>query len=110
MTSTSRAQISEAENSQQASIHLGDLRAELDAIDPEIIGLLGRRIEIARAVAQVKASHAIPVMQHDRVRFVQERNARLGEAAGLDPGFVRQIFSVIIDEMCRIEDAIVSGN
>ncbi len=99
----------EGQTFDRAEVHLGGLRAELDRIDPQLIELLGRRFEIARLVAGVKATNDIPVMQHDRVRVVKERNARLGSEAGLDPAFVERLFGLIIDEMCRVEDAIVDG-
>lgn len=87
---------------------LAQFRTELDGIDRHLIELVGRRIEIGRLVGHYKAEHNIPVMQHGRVDEVLERNATAGAAVGLDSAFVKQLYQLIIDEMCRVEDDIVA--
>ena len=88
---------------------LAPFRAELDVLDHSLIELIGRRIEIGRLVGHYKAEHSIPVMQHGRVDEVLERNATAGSAVGLEPTFVKQLYQLIIDEMCRVEDDIVTA-
>ncbi len=92
-----------------ATDSLAPYRSQLDEIDHELIALLGRRLNVGRDVARHKANHGIPVMQHDRVKQVKERAARLAVEAGIDSDFVVALYGVIIDEMCRVEDEIVQG-
>ena len=44
------------------------------------------------------------MMQPDRVEVVKEKAASAAVAAGLNRAFVLQLYSLIIDEACRIED------
>ncbi len=86
---------------------LADHRRRLDEIDGALLELLGRRIDIGRRVAEYKRDNDVPVMQPSRVQQVLDRVA--ADAAGhhLDPEFVRSLYRLIIDEMCRVEDEIV---
>ena len=83
-------------------------RAALNTIDEQIIMLLGQRYAICRDVANHKIEHGIPVMQHDRVSEVKDRCADLAVGQQVNPEFVRQLYSLIIDEACRIEKSIVN--
>lgn len=82
-------------------------RGELNAVDAEIVRLLGRRYAICRAVAVFKREHGIPMMQPGRVAEVKERCAQLAREHGIDPDFARQLYGLIIDEACRMEDEII---
>lgn len=88
---------------------LAEYRAEIDAIDERLIELLGRRYTVCRDVARFKKEKRIPMMQSGRVEQVKERCARLAERHGVDPGFVRELYAVIIGEACRIEDQIIES-
>ena len=84
-------------------------RKELNSLDEQIIRLLGRRYEICRAVAQHKRENGIPMMQPGRVAEVKERCARMASEHDVDPDFARRLYGLIIDEACRMEDAIIDG-
>ena len=49
----------------------------------------------------------IAMMQPKRVDEVKDRCAKLGADYGLDGDFVRSLYTVIIDEACRLEDIII---
>ena len=87
------------------SASLTPLRAEIDALDERIIDLLARRYDVVRRVAVVKAAEGLPAVLPDRVEAVKQRAAALGAARGLDPEFLTQLYQMIIDEACRIEEA-----
>jgi chorismate mutase-like protein len=78
-------------------------RAEIDAIDEQIIELLARRHDVIRTVAALKADTGIPMMQPARIEAQKEQCARLAAEAGLDPAFVERLFTLIIDEGCEFE-------
>ena len=88
---------------------LAKYRTELNTIDEQIIALLGQRYAICRNVARHKKEQQIPMMQHSRVNEVKERCAKLAIAQNIDPDFVRNLYSLIIDEACKIEDVIINS-
>src|SRR5688572_25750144 len=84
-------------------------RSKLNALDEELLQLIGKRLGICRAVAQHKREHRIPMMQPGRVAEVKERCAQLAPLYDVDPEFARRLFAAIIDEACRLEDLIIDG-
>ena len=88
---------------------LAKYRAALNTIDEQIITLLGQRYTICRNVAEYKKEQQIPVMQHDRVKEVKERSANLAVQQQINPDFVRELYDLIIDEACRIEESIINN-
>lgn len=86
---------------------LRPFRTDIDTIDEKIIRLLGQRYAICRKVGNFKKENDIPMMQSGRVDAVKERCAALGAEHGVDPDFVRELYSLIIEESCRIEDEII---
>jgi chorismate mutase-like protein len=93
-------------NQEQSKRVLKPYRKQIDAIDDQILKLLGARFKIVRKVAKIKAQHIIPSFLHDRVVEVRERCAKLGLKYGIDPDFVRILYSTIIYQSCTIEDEI----
>jgi 4-amino-4-deoxychorismate mutase len=87
---------------------LGSFRDEIDHIDDRIVDLLGRRLEIVRQVAEAKKVSATPVMQPERVVEVKRRCRMRGLAQNVRGEFIEQLYQLIIDEACRIEDEFVS--
>ena len=47
------------------------------------------------------------MMQPGRVAEVKERCAQMAREHGIDPDFARQLYGLIIDEACRMEDEII---
>jgi len=86
---------------------LEQFRKELNEIDNNLVELLGRRFKIIRAVGDYKKDNNIPMMQSKRVEEVKDRCAKMGQQYNLDNTFVRNIYTVIIDEACRLEDIII---
>jgi chorismate mutase len=84
-------------------------RGDINALDEQIVRLLGRRYEICREVAHFKREHGIPMMQPSRVAEVKERCARMAAEHNIDPDFARRLYGLIIDEACRMEDDIIDG-
>jgi chorismate mutase-like protein len=86
---------------------LAPLRDEIDALDDRIIALLAERMAVAHRVALRKRELGIPVVIPERIGVVLDRNAAQGAAAGLDPDYVRRLYREIIDETCRVEEALI---
>ena len=86
---------------------LASFREELNQLDERIVELIARRIDICRAVARYKRKSGIPMMQSGRVQQVKDRCADLAAERAVDPGFMRKLYAVIIDETCRVEEEII---
>ena len=88
---------------------LAGYRRRIDAIDDRIMAVLAERFAVIREVAAYKARWGIPAVIPERVAKVRERCAAQAPARGIEPGFVRALYDLIIDEACRVEIALMSG-
>jgi chorismate mutase-like protein len=81
-------------------------RARIDALDDKIVDLLIERIGIIREVGHLKSREGIPAILPDRVIEVRERAAARAAAKGLDADLVRQLYTILIDYSCNLEEVI----
>jgi len=88
---------------------LDDLRAELEAIDAELVEALARRFRVVMKIAAVKADQGIPVVLPDRIALVLDRVAGLAEQHGLDGEMTRRLYQLIIDEAIAMENQKIAG-
>jgi chorismate mutase-like protein len=86
-----------------------DLRADIDAVDADLVKLLARRFAAVEKIARLKAENGIPVVIPERIDAVQDRVARLTEEAGLDPAVARRLWRAIIDEAVAMEAKEIGG-
>jgi chorismate mutase len=83
------------------------LRQIIDGIDDRILDLLADRIAVAERVAAHKRATGIAVRLPDRIEAVKARCAERGAARGLDPAYIRALWTVIIEETCRLEERLI---
>ena len=88
---------------------LRDFRRRIDTIDERILGLLGERFAVIREVAAFKAPRGLPAVIPERVAEVRERCAAQAQSHGLEPDFIRRLYTLIIDQACRLEDRLMAG-
>lgn len=79
-------------------------RAEIDAIDDELLRLLNKRIEIALKVGEVKRREDVSLCDHNREREVLTRLCRQNTGP-LKESNVINIFQRIIDESLHIQQS-----
>ncbi|QJY45723.1 hypothetical protein HOP40_07865 [Pseudonocardia broussonetiae] len=72
--------------------------------------VLAERMRVCAEIAEVKAASGVSMMQPNRLAHVRDRMLAQGRAAGLSESFVHQIVSVITEESCRLEAAIIDGD
>lgn len=89
---------------------LSNFRSALDRIDAQLIELLGQRFDVCRKVANYKRLYDVPMMQPGRVQEVLNRNAELAESHSVNPEFVRELYTLVIGEACRLEDEIIDAD
>jgi len=87
---------------QQAAL-LTPYRVRINALDTEIVGLIGKRFDVVREVAALKAEHGIAPILPDRIEEVVARARAKAEEEGVDPKLVEQIYRIMIDEACKLE-------
>ncbi|WP_435923425.1 chorismate mutase family protein [Paenibacillus sp. DYY-L-2] len=83
------------------------LRSDLDRIDEKLLDTLKARLECCVQIGLYKRDNNIPMMQPNRVNFVQERAARFAAENGISPDFLRGLYDLIISETCRVEDIVI---
>ena len=86
---------------------LAPYRRRIDDLDDQIMELFAQRFEVIREVADFKSKHDIAAVLKDRVDQVRERNATTGEKKGLDPDFIRRLYTLIINEACELEERLM---
>jgi chorismate mutase len=86
---------------------LAPFRARLDAIDDELVHLLGERFQICREVAVHKSRHEIPMMQPGRVEVVRARYLDGAVEVDLPRDFTGEFFDLMIAATCRAEDELM---
>jgi len=82
---------------------LAPYRARLDTLDTQIVELLGKRFDVVREVAALKAENGIAPILPDRIEEVVARARAKAVEEGVDPMLVEQIYRIIIDAACRLE-------
>lgn len=82
---------------------LQDIRRALDAIDAELVDVLGRRHQVEREVAALKAEQGLPVRDLARERGQLSRLEQLAHARDLDGYFVTRLFRQIIEQSVRFQ-------
>ncbi len=92
-----------------AKEQLEEYRKQIDGLDIELIDVLARRIDVVRRVGELKASADINVIQPKRAEMVKDRAAKMGAEKGLDEGFVRAFYDLMIDHAHVLEHAIMDG-
>jgi chorismate mutase len=75
---------------------LEQLREEIEAVDLQVIQLLARRVELARAVGEAKRAAGRAVLDPAREAAVVRRAGVLAREAGIDGEDVRYIFWHVI--------------
>lgn len=79
------------------------LRQQIDDIDRQLLLLLGERLDVSRRIAQVKADNNMAVFQPKRWEEVLAQKLQLAQEAGIDPGFVKEIYEKIHAESVKVQ-------
>jgi 4-amino-4-deoxychorismate mutase len=79
-------------------------RQKIDKIDAQLLKLLGDRFDVVRDVVKVKIKHDIPAFLGGRVNEVRNNAVKLGILYGIDPDFVRTLYTMLIYQSCAEEE------
>jgi len=86
---------------------LESFRHRLDELDDQLARLLGERFEVCRQIALYKRTHAIPMMQPERVSEVRARYLARGDEVDLPADFTSELFELLIGATCKMEDELI---
>lgn len=76
---------------------LDALRAEIRAIDAELVELIAQRTYIAETIAQVKQEKGLPTTDEDQERRVMERAAENAARFDIEEELVKNVFQLLIE-------------
>lgn len=74
---------------------LAMFREEIDQIDTELLGLLGRRMRISEQIGAIKRSNNVAILQNSRWAEIRARLLSQAAQLGLSPEFLSQILNAI---------------
>ncbi len=75
---------------------LAACRAEIDALDAELVRLLGRRLEVVERVIAIKGQHGIPALLPDRVEEVVAHVREEAETCGAPADLAETLYRALI--------------
>ncbi len=75
---------------------LGDLRAEIDKINEELLDVLSRRMAVVEKILESKKKSGKKVRDRKREMKVIEKTRELAEEKGLDPDFAEDVMRLVI--------------
>lgn len=74
-------------------------RNEIDKLDEKLVVLLIKRMNIALSISDVKDNNISSIHAKDRVNIVLDRVAKLAIKNNADEHFIRNVYSVLIEEL-----------
>lgn len=89
---------------------MGTLRAHIDALDEELVGLLARRHALIARAARIKEQIGLPARIDDRVEEVVANACRHAALRGLDPALIETIWRQLVDAAIAQENRYLNGD
>lgn len=83
---------------------MGEVRAEIDALDRDIVALLADRLHFIGEAARIKASRDA-VRDEPRIEDVVAKVRAAAEAAGMNPDFIEPLYRDLIERSIAHEFA-----
>lgn len=78
---------------------LESLRQDIDAIDAQLVALLGQRFALTGEVGQLKKQHQLPATDATREAAQMALIESLAAEHGLDAAFAKSFLRLVIDEV-----------
>ncbi|HMM78668.1 MAG TPA: prephenate dehydratase domain-containing protein [Pyrinomonadaceae bacterium] len=83
-------------------MNLDDWRRQIDDVDSAIVGLLAKRVEIAREISRLKQSSGMPILDREREIRIFDRVRSLSGGV-VDASVVDQIYEAILADSRRVQ-------
>lgn len=88
-------------DSNQSTENLALLRQKIDALDNELLEVLGKRMQVSRDIGQYKKEHRMPILQTARYDSLLNTRVKLAIEMGMSGEFMRTVLSAIHEESVR---------
>ena len=88
---------------------MATLRARIDELDEQLVGLLARRHALIAQAARIKERIGLPARIDDRVEEVVANAGRHAASRGLDPALIENICRQLVEAAIAQEDAYLNG-
>lgn len=88
---------------------LAELRRQIDEIDDELIGMIGRRMRLAEQIGEYKKANNIAILQPDRWQELIDIATQKGGAQGLSPDFMQTFLRAIHQESIDHQEAVMNN-
>jgi len=84
------------------------LRTKIDVVDNQILDMLGKRMQIAEQIGELKKKNNVAILQKDRWNNVLESMIQLGEEKNLSKDFISKFLKAIHEESIKHQHEIIS--
>ncbi|OAD45879.1 bifunctional 3-deoxy-7-phosphoheptulonate synthase/chorismate mutase type II [Polaribacter atrinae] len=88
---------------------LENLRAQINVVDDQLIDLLGKRMQVADKIGQLKKDQNVAVLQSRRWNEILGNMVMEGSSKGLSEEFVLKMFKAIHQESIVHQEKIING-
>jgi isochorismate pyruvate lyase len=82
--------------------NLADIREACDAIDREILRLLGKRMPYVKEAVRFKTSEE-DIRHPDKMPSFMQARREWAVAEGIDPGYVENLYQVLVDHSFEVQ-------
>ena len=87
---------------------IGELRADIDKLDDQIIDIFEKRMQIAEEIGRYKKDNNIAILQTRRWDNILNKRLRMGKLRGLGEEFISKIFRAIHQESINHQNRIMN--
>jgi chorismate mutase len=100
--------IRSAEMNNGLLLTIGELRAEIDKCDDQIIDIFEKRMNVSEQIGKYKKENNIAILQTKRWDTILNKRLEMGERLGLSNEFITKIFSAIHQESINHQNRIMN--
>ncbi len=90
--------------------NIEDLRQRIDAIDKELIQMMGNRMKVSEKIGQYKKQNNIAVLQPDRWNEIIEKAMLMAGPLDLSEEFIAKVLKAIHQESINHQEKIMQGD
>lgn len=94
----------EARTAGAARVALAECRDEIEAVDRQLVVLLGQRVALGRRTSVLKQAAGLPLLDPQREAAVIRRAVEAARGEGLPEEPVREIFWQIVGLVRRVQE------
>ena len=89
---------------------LHKLRANIDVLDDKLLGMLGKRMQVADSIGQLKKENNVSILQTNRWNEILGKMILQGEEKGLSEEFILKIYKAIHQESINHQKKVINKN